>query len=56
MLDYRRKVGRDGVFIIDSGKCQIVNESGEEKVFTEIGRGDYFGEAMMLKQPVSNSN
>ena len=49
LFSKRHEMGNDGMFIVDSGKCQIVNDGGDEKVFTEIGRGDYFGESVTLK-------
>lgn len=41
---YREKNGNNGVYIIESGRCQIVNTMSKEKsIFTELQRGDHFG-------------
>ena len=42
-----------GLYLIESGKCIIVNNGMETKIFSEIGRGDMFGDSFVLKQPVS---
>ena len=41
------------MYIIKYGKVQVINPMGYDKVFTEIGRGDFFGETSILKRPVS---
>jgi CRP-like cAMP-binding protein len=45
----------DGVYIIDSGSCQVVNSYDGHEI-TTITRGDYFGESQALKIPVSFLN
>lgn len=46
-----------GVFIIDSGRCSIINlslGSGRQGLFTEISRSSVFGESTQLEVAVSN--
>lgn len=52
MIDYKKRCGYDGFYFIISGKVQIISTMTRE-IFTEISRGDYFGEAQLLKHPVS---
>lgn len=47
-----RKIESDGVLIIDTGKCRIVNPQDQHCLFT-LSRGDFFGESHHLKVPVS---
>lgn len=43
---------QSGIFIIESGKCSIVNNhlgKGKDAVFLEINRSDIFGESTQLE-------
>lgn len=42
--------GLDGIFFIDSGRCQIINNYCDEKVFTDLGRGDIIGLSYVIKR------
>lgn len=41
----------DGIYIIDTGKCKIVNKNDNQEVVS-LSRGDFFGESHQLKMPV----
>ena len=53
LRNYKEKMGYNGVFIIMTGKCLVICDSSDEKVFAEVGRGTFFGESTVLKSPVS---
>lgn len=43
---------RNGIFIIESGKCSIINNQlgkGKDAIFLEINRSDIFGESSQLE-------
>ena len=46
---------KKGVYLIESGQCQIVNKKFENGLFESIGRGAIFGESPIFKSPVSVS-
>lgn len=53
LKNYKEKNGFNGMFIVDSGKCQIINKVGNLKEeFTTIHRGAFFGESIVLKVSV----
>ena len=51
MLADIKTVETDGIYIIDSGSCKIVN-SFDNHQLSLIQRGDFFGESHELKIPV----
>jgi len=42
----------DGVYVIDSGKCAVLNPF-DKQTMGVISRGDVFGESQELRVPVS---
>ena len=42
----------DGIYIIDVGRCRVVNPADEYETAI-INKGDFFGECELLKTPVS---
>ena len=40
-----------GIYLIDSGRCMVVNNALEQKIMFEIGRGESFGDSFVYKQP-----
>mmetsp|Transcript_23184 Transcript_23184/g.22680 ORF Transcript_23184/g.22680 Transcript_23184/m.22680 type:complete len:101 (+) Transcript_23184:1712-2014(+) len=53
LLKNIRESDGDGVYIIDTGRCKIINPY-DKSVFNTIQRGDYFGENESLKIPSNN--
>ena len=53
MMSELREKDSDGMYIIDTGRCKLVNPYDNFQIST-ISRGDFFGEANTLKIPSFN--
>ena len=58
LVKKRAHSDRHGLFIIDTGRCKIVQEkaNGHQRLISVIGRNDSFGGASCIKMAVSKTD